>query len=557
MKKCINCQQKFNIFPEDKDFYNRIDVPEPTHCSDCRAQRRLAWRSELCLYPDKCDHCKKSFISMYAPGHSFPVYCYDCWWGDSWDAKKYAKEIDWKSSIMEQVHQLIQKVPVCGIIASSDNINCEYNTNVYGCNNCYLCYVCGYSECCLYCYHDMKGKENVDCTRIYDCQLCYQSVQCRYCYNVRYSDHSKECTDSYFLSHCFNCQNCLGCVNLRNKQYHIFNKPYSKQEYYKKIKTYNINSRKSIEKIKQEFEEFNNKFPKPANHNEGSENVIGEYMRRSSNCYECYDLNNTENSRYCSHVYEMKDCLDNVCSYTELGYENISGIPKYMVIGTTLCNDSRYIFYSKDVMNSKNCFACVGLKKEQNCILNKQYSESEYKELELKLKNKMKRDCEWGEFFPIIMSPFAYNESVASMYHPLNKKEAIDKGYRWLEEDKKDFQIAEISIPDKSEEITQIMIGKTLSCECTGCLGCASNRKCLRNYKIIKQEFDYYKNQNIPIPNRCPRCRLFERFQKVNPRKLWSRKCMKAGCNKEFKTAYDPIKQDIIYCRECYNDAVM
>ena len=379
MKTCQNCQQEFKVFAEDKAFYSKIDVPEPTLCPECRAQRRLAWRSETSLYHDKCDLCQKKIISMYAPGHKFPVYCYNCWWGDNWDAKKYAQEINWDKSMMQQVHDLIQKVPTCGIIADSKNVNCDYNTNVYNCKNCYLCFVCGYSEDCIYCYHDMHGKENVDCTRIYECQLCYESVQSRYCYNIKYSDHSKECADSYFLSHCFNCQNCLGCVNLRNKQYHIFNELCSKEEYEKKLKKYKLDSRQGVENFRKKFYKFKTKFPYPAHHNEGSENVIGEYMRRSTNCYECYDLNNTENSRYCSHVYEMKDCLDNVCSYTELGYENISGIPRYMVIGTTLCNDSRHTFYSKDVMQSQHCFASVGLKREKYCILNKQYSEQEYK----------------------------------------------------------------------------------------------------------------------------------------------------------------------------------
>ncbi len=48
--QCQNCQQQFTIRPEDKDFYQKIGVPEPHFCPDCRQQNRLAWRNERILY---------------------------------------------------------------------------------------------------------------------------------------------------------------------------------------------------------------------------------------------------------------------------------------------------------------------------------------------------------------------------------------------------------------------------------------------------------------------------------------------------------------------------
>jgi hypothetical protein len=41
--------------------------------------------------------------------------------------------------------------------------------------------------------------------------------------------------------------NCVGCVNLRNKQYHIFNKPYSKEEYAKKLVDFDFGSFKKLQ----------------------------------------------------------------------------------------------------------------------------------------------------------------------------------------------------------------------------------------------------------------------------------------------------------------------
>jgi hypothetical protein len=39
----------------------------------------------------------------------------------------------------------------------------------------------------------------------------------------------------------------------------------------------------------------------------------------------------------------------------------------------------------------------------------------------------MKSTGEWGEFFPLPLSPFGYNETVAQDYFPLTSEEAIEK----------------------------------------------------------------------------------------------------------------------------------
>ena len=37
----------------------------------------------------------------------------------------------------------------------------------------------------------------------------------------------------------------------------------------------------------------------------------------------------------------------------------------------------------------------------------------------------MMKNGEWGEFFPSSMSPFGYNETVATEYFPREKEEAL------------------------------------------------------------------------------------------------------------------------------------
>ncbi len=46
MMTCKKCSQNFEITKDDRDFYNKFDVPEPLECPSCRQQRRLAYRNE-------------------------------------------------------------------------------------------------------------------------------------------------------------------------------------------------------------------------------------------------------------------------------------------------------------------------------------------------------------------------------------------------------------------------------------------------------------------------------------------------------------------------------
>ena len=113
MKKnqCTNCHKAFTIKSEDIEFYKKIQVPEPTHCPDCRIQRRLVLRNELSLYEDKCDLCNKNIISLYSEDKPYTIYCYDCFYSDKWDPMKYGQDYDFNKPFFEQFKELQQKVP--------------------------------------------------------------------------------------------------------------------------------------------------------------------------------------------------------------------------------------------------------------------------------------------------------------------------------------------------------------------------------------------------------------------------------------------------------------
>ena len=75
-RACQNCKKDFAIEPDDFGFYEKINVPAPTFCPECRRQRRNAWRNTFTLYSRKCESCQKNVVSIYAPdsGITDPVF---------------------------------------------------------------------------------------------------------------------------------------------------------------------------------------------------------------------------------------------------------------------------------------------------------------------------------------------------------------------------------------------------------------------------------------------------------------------------------------------------
>lgn len=138
-KNCQNCGQEFVIEPDDFAFYEKIKVPPPTFCSECRLQRRLSFRNERNLYRRECGLCKKPTISMYSKESKFPVYCHSCWWGDGWDSMSFGQEYDLNKNFFIQFQELLNKVPR-PTLSMSNSKNCDYCNYFADGKECYLCF---------------------------------------------------------------------------------------------------------------------------------------------------------------------------------------------------------------------------------------------------------------------------------------------------------------------------------------------------------------------------------------------------------------------------------
>src|SRR6185503_18175591 len=71
----------------------------------------------------------------------------------------------------------------------------------------------------------------------------------------------------------------------------------------------------------------------------------------------------------------------------------------------------------------------------------------------------------YGEFFPSELSTFCYNETVAQDYFPMNKKQALDMGYKWRDRVANEYETTIESkdlldnLDDVKDDITKEVIG--------------------------------------------------------------------------------------------------
>jgi hypothetical protein len=87
----------------------------------------------------------------------------------------------------------------------------------------------------MQCFITPSSKNCYDCTMWGDnIELCYEcSSVGSDCYNMKFTCRcSKGSRDNEYSYFCYNCSNIFACSGLRNKQYCIFNKQYTKEEYF-------------------------------------------------------------------------------------------------------------------------------------------------------------------------------------------------------------------------------------------------------------------------------------------------------------------------------------
>jgi hypothetical protein len=553
-KTCLLSGQEFTITDEDLAFYEKMDVPTPTLCPEERLRRRLARRNERNLYRRKCDATEKNIISVYTPDTPFPVYDNKYWWSDAWDPLSYEQDFDFSRPFFEQFDEMRKKIPRINIMLSHCE-NCDWSPYGVYSKDCYLSVSSNWSEEVHYCFQTNHSNTCLDCALSQKLELCYETINCKNCFELMFSQFCENCSDSWFLKNCIGCKNCFGCVNLKNKEFYFLNEKCSRETYFEKLKNLGLHKHSNLKNMRAHFAEFTKKNSHRFMFGRNNEDSSGDNLFDSKNAHHCFDAANLEDCAYVSQCpTKAKDCHDaNYMPGSELIFEVLSGVNNY----NSKCNlyawDIKDSDYNEECFFSNDLFGCVGLKHQEFCIFNKKYTPEEYYKLRNKIITHMQRPVpdgtgkiEWGEFFPIEMSPFAYNETIAQGYLPLTKTEALKRGYKWRDEEDTDRGAQPehpYEIPDDINDINDSILDEILYCETTH-----------KPFKIQKSELDFYRKVNLPIPRFHPDERHKQRMALRNPQKLYSRLC--GECKKDIQTTYAPDRPEKIFCEKCYYEVV-
>ncbi len=562
-RTCQNCKIEFRIEMEDFAFYEKMQVPPPTFCPECRFQRRIMFRNEYNLYQRKCNLCNKDIITVYSPDKSYKVYCNPCWWSDKWDALEYGIDYDPSRNFFEQFKDLRAKVPYMALVVDYPTlVNSDYINHAGNAKDCYLIFNTDFCENVHYSSMTVSDKDSMDSYRLENSQLCYEVINGIRLYKTFFSEDCHDCHNVYFSKNLSGCSDCFGCVNLKNKRYHIWNEPYTKEAYEQKISELKLDSYATTEDLKKRAREFWEQFPHKFMHERHNVNVSGDYIEESRNAHFMYMARYVENGKFCQLI-TMKPVKD-VYDYTEWGnnaqrvYEGeavgeyVDNIKFSYCVWRANCLNVEYSFYA---LSSSDIFGCVGVRNKQYCILNKQYTKGEYQKMKARIIEDMNkkpyidskgRIFRYGEFFPYDLALFDYNETTAMNYFPLDKAVVESKGWRWRSEDPSQHKptLSLSDIPDSIREVKNSIIEEILECA-----------SCNRAFRITERELNLLKRFGLPLPRRCWKCRYKERFGRVNPPRLWSRACAK--CGKTIETSYAPNRPEIVYCGSCYQQEVI
>ncbi len=563
-KQCQNCKKDFVIEPDDFGFYEKIKVPPPTFCPRCRLQRRLVWMKSTKLFKRKCDLCGEEGISMYSPENKYRIYCHDCWWGDKWDPKKYAIEYDFSRPFFEQFTKLFEQVPLRAQPIDQITRKLSPYTNFAGwCKNCYLVFFTEGCEDTAYGFFLKRSKRIYDSSMTWECENTFDVTNGFKSYNIFTAEgNTISCMDCYFIKDCRNCNNCFGCVNLRNKSYCFFNEQLAKEEYEKKLSEIDLGSYSTYESMREKVRDFwKSNLPRPI-YDDFSKNVTGNYVFQSKNCRECYDVTLSEDSKFLMLI--KNGIVKNSYDYMD-GWTAAENMYECVTVGSETENvkfsqDGGHGLHSSDYtilcFGGSDLFGCVGLRNGKYCILNKQYPKEEYFKIREKIIKQMAEmpyksenglEYGYGEFFPITMSPHAYNDTLASLFFPKSKEETVKKHLSWLEPDSREYSITMKSgdLPDNSKDAPENITEESIQCA-----------TCSRGFKIIHQEIQFLKKHNLPLPRRCPFCRIDEKIKRwAWQMTLGERSC--DNCGVIFRTHYRKEDAPRIFCSKCYIKEVL
>lgn len=498
-KTCLLTGKEFEITEHELVFLKKINLPPPKYSPKAREIMRLAFRSERTLHMRKCDKTGERMLSVYRANASFPVYKYDYWMSEEWEAPSLP--YDKNKGFFEQYAELSALTPRPNGF-SPYNENCDYVNAAEKNRNCYMHILADRCEDCYYVHGGFGCRDCIDCAYIYDSELCFEANDCRKCYHCRMCFL---CDNSSELSFCMNlrgCSNCFMCSNMQNQSYCFFDKQLTREKYEEEMAKIDLGSYEEFSKYENHFM---NEIVEKGDYTRmiNTENSDGNFLINVKNCHQCYDVEDAEDCHYVRiSANGVKDVHHThaVVDGSQLIYCNVSTTESYNCHNIIGCWTTKDSAYGEFLQGCKNCLGCISLRYKKNCILNKEYSEDEFKELKKHIMDELGDD--WGQPFPLSIAPLSYLDCAYSDYHEMTKEEVEAIGWVYGEKDEMNKGESQpvIEIPDNSSDFADETASAIYSCAASG-----------RPFRITRNEALMLQKLGAPLPRKHFETRFKER----------------------------------------------
>jgi len=547
MSVCLDCKKEYSFSELEKEKYKSVDILPSTRCFECRTVQRTAFWMFGKFRKGTSDYSGNSMITMMPENARYPIYTRDEWWSDDWDAMQNGKDYDPNRTLFEQLKELQEKTPRPHQIGQH-NTDCDWCDDMWNSKNCYLTRSAVRCENLFYGCRVVDTKDSFDISHSYNMQNSYDCLYSFDSHNLNIAQMCRNCIDSFFLYDCRGCSDCFMCWNLRNKKYCIENVQYSKEEYFGKLKEYDLGSHKGLSTLRDTFHNhIVNDAVHKDNFNVNSAGCIGNFLNDCKQCINTFAFEESEDSVNMLRGLKVKDCIDVVGSWEIELSGNIVACTAGYQLKHSSWSEGRYSEYLDLCYDCENCFACVGLRKKKYCILNKQYTEEEYFTLKSQIIGDMHKNNDYGQFLPWSMSLGPYNFSTAMIYFDhISREEVLQRGGYWQDDPmtQTDGMVATEFLPDTVLEADDKVCTQALLCPKSG-----------HRFNIAAQELVFHKRKNIALPRTHFDVRTLNRMRTISS--LIARDAVCCYCDKKVAHYYEKNNNyRKIACTKCYQSEI-
>jgi hypothetical protein len=328
-------------------------------------------------------------------------------------------------------------------------------------------------------------------------------------HKIFYSRNIFNSNDIWFSTDLIWCNECLYCDWLENQSYCIGNEQLSKEDYFKK-KEHILGEKDKFESRKQTHKPWNL----------GSKNCTGASIVKSEDVVNgafLYQVNRSRNVTFSGSKngnYELFDVHHFWSPSWNTAYAVCGGWSgvEHLYCSTHV-NGGSNIYYSIYLENCSFCLWCIGLRNQEYCIFNKQYTKDEWYEKVDEIFTQMEEDWVLGNFFPWSMNRFYFNDTAACLIDPsFTKEEVTALWYLWRDEPIK------VDIPDWMETVKTSELWQYEWCnDGIRTIDPVILKKVIideqgNNYRIVKLEYDFLMKHGLPLPRKHWLERMKENF---------------------------------------------